>query len=348
MWAHFIVLLPTEKKAKNNLEMYNTKKIIRNAFRISKVRGESAIRLRVPAGYMQARYLEVVQKLAEKFGNGTVHLTTRQGYEIPGVKLTDLDKIKEYMADMVCDIEKESGVILEHPGEGYPEAGTRNVSACIGNRVCQFSNCDTTLLAQKIEKVIYPNNLHLKVAVAGCPNDCIKAHMNDVGIIATVRPEYDSERCILCEACKDNCKERVTNAIKTENYQILRDEEFCIQCGECILKCPTAALSRGKQLYRLIIGGRTGKKNPRLANTFIDDASEEVVLAVCRNVYPFMKRYCARHLPKELMGYIIDRMGYEVFKREILGGTVLNPEAKVAPHLDNPGYLYKIRMPINS
>lgn len=324
--------------------MYNTKKIIRNAFRISKVRGESVIRLRVPAGHLQAHYLKVVQELAEKFGNGTVHLTTRQGYEVPGIKLSELEKIKGYMADMICALEKESGVILEHPDEGYPEAGTRNVSACIGSRVCQFSNCDTTLLAQKIEKVIYPNNLHLKVAVTGCPNDCIKTHMNDIGIIATVKPVYDSQRCIFCEACKDNCKERVTGAITTKNYQIVRDEEYCIQCGECILKCPTAALSRGNQLYRIIIGGRTGKRNPRLANTFISDASEETVLMVCRNVYPFMKRYSARHLPKDLMGYIIDRMGYEIFKREIIQGVVLNPEAKVATHLENPGYFYKMRI----
>jgi anaerobic sulfite reductase subunit C len=323
--------------------MYNTKKIIRNAFRISKMRGESAVRLRIPGGHMEARYLEAIQELAEQFGNGTVHLTTRQGYEIPGIKLADLDRIKEYMAEMICGIERESGVILERHEEGYPESGTRNVCACIGNRVCQFSNSDTTTLAQKIERVIYPNNLHLKVAVAGCPNDCIKAHMHDIGIIATVCPEYDSEKCILCEACKDNCKERVTNAIKTENYKIIRDEEYCIQCGECILKCPTAALSRGKQLFRIIIGGRTGKRNPRLANTFINDASEEIVLAVCKNVYPFIKRYFARHLPKELMGYIIDRMGYERFRQEILEGVVLNPEAKVSVCLDNPGYFYKMR-----
>ena len=292
---------------------------------------------------MEARYLEVIQELAEQFGNGTVHLTTRQGYEIPGIKLADLDRIKQYIAEVICGIERESGVILERHEEGYPESGTRNVCACIGNRVCQFSNSDTTTLAQKIERVIYPNNLHLKVAVAGCPNDCIKAHMHDIGIIATVSPEYDSEKCIFCEACKDNCKESVTNAIKTENYKIIRDEEYCIQCGECILKCPTAAFSRGKQLYRIIIGGRTGKRNPRLASTFINDASEEIALAVCKNVYPFMKRYFARHLPKELMGYIIDRMGYERFKQEILEGVVLNPEAKVAFCLDNPGYFYKMR-----
>ncbi|MFQ5951796.1 MAG: sulfite reductase subunit C [Candidatus Omnitrophota bacterium] len=322
--------------------MYNTKKIIKNAFRISKIRGEGAIRIRVPGGHLEARHLEVIKTLAEKFGNGTVHLTTRQGYEIPGVKLADLEKVKKYMARMIDDIEKESNVILENPEEGYPQAGTRNVSACIGNRVCQFANSDTTLLAQKIENVIYPNNLHLKVALAACPNDCIKAHVNDIGIIANITPEYDEEKCIACEACIDNCQARVTNAMRMENYKVIRDEEYCIKCGECILKCPTGALSRGKQLYRIIVGGRTGKKNPRLTNTFIDDASEEVVLAVCKNVYHFIDKYIYRHLPKELIGYIIDREGYEVFTREVLKGVELNPEAEVLKP-DNPGYFYAVR-----
>ncbi|MFQ5952919.1 MAG: 4Fe-4S binding protein, partial [Candidatus Omnitrophota bacterium] len=275
-------------------------------------------------------------------GNGTVHLTTRQGWEIPGVKLADLEKIKKYMARMIEDIEKESGVIIEEPEAGYPSAGTRNVSACIGNRVCQFSNSDTTLLAQKIEGIIYPNNLHLKVAVAGCPNDCIKAHMNDIGIIANITPEYDEENCIVCEACMDTCRERITNAISIENCKVIIDKEYCIECGECILKCPTAALTRGKQLYRVMIGGRTGKRNPRLANTFIKGASEEVVLAVCKNVYRFIDKYIYRHLPKELMGYIIDREGFEAFSSEVLEGVQLNPEAEVVKP-DNPGYFYGVR-----
>lgn len=323
--------------------MYNTGRIIKNAFRISKVRGESAIRIRVPGGHLQAYHLTAIRKLAEDFGNGTVHLTTRQGYEIPGVKLADIEKIKKFMSEMIFCIEKDSGVILEDTQNGYPAAGTRNVSACIGNRVCQFANADTTILAQKIERAIYPNHLHLKVAVTGCPNDCIKAHMNDIGIIANVTPEYDKSKCILCEACKDRCKEGVTNAIKTDNYQIIRDEEYCIKCGECILKCPTGALRRTKQLYRILVGGRTGKRNPRIANTFIENASEEVVLAICKNVYAFIDKHIDRNLPKEHMGYIIDRAKYEQFTYEVLDGIQLNSDAKVMAELVNPGYFYKYR-----
>jgi anaerobic sulfite reductase subunit C len=291
---------------------------------------------------LDARYLSVVQELAERFGNGTVHLTTRQGYEIPGIKLALLDEVKQYMSDMIAGIESSCGVILEDAANGYPSAGTRNVSACIGNRVCRFANTDTTVLAQKIEKVIYPNDYHLKVAVTGCPNDCIKAHTQDIGIISSVMPEYDEENCIGCEACVDNCKKKITNALSVENFRVVRDENYCMNCGECILKCPMGAFFRGEKLYRIVIGGRTGKRNPRLANTFIKNASEEVVLGICKNVYNFMHLHIDRSLPKEHMGYIIDRAGFEVFSREVLAGIKLNRQAKISEPL-NPGYFYRRR-----
>ncbi len=322
--------------------MYDTKKIAKNAFRITKVRGESAVRIRVPGGHLQTKHMAAIQEVADRFGNGTVHLSTRQGFEIPGVQLADLDEIKAFMAPMLSEIEEKCGVAIASPESGYPSAGTRNVSACIGNRVCRFANTDTTALAQKIERAIYPNDYHLKVAVTGCPNDCIKAHLNDIGVVATVTPEYDAERCIMCEACTDNCSARVTNALWLEGTEVCRDDDYCLKCGECILKCPTGAQSRGKMLYRILLGGRTGKRNPRLATSFILNASEAVLLALCANVYGFIHRQINRHLPKEHLGYIIDRAGSETFAREVLEDVELNPEAVVVEQ-ENPGYVYPIR-----
>ncbi|MDP6635655.1 MAG: sulfite reductase subunit C [Phycisphaerae bacterium] len=322
--------------------MYDTKLLIKNAFRVSKVRGETAVRLRVPGGHMQAEYLSLIQELAEEFGNGTVHLTTRQGYEIPGIKLTDRDAVKRRMATMIERIERDCNVVIDAPEQGYPSAGTRNISACVGNRLCRFANFDTSNLARKIEKEIYPNDYHLKVAVTGCPNDCIKAHMQDIGIIGNVVPDYDEAECIACEACMDNCRKKITNALSIDNCRITRDEDYCIGCGECILKCPTGAFSRGRKLYRVVVGGRTGKRNPRLANTFIESAEEEVVMALFKNVYRYIDMHIDRSKPKEHMGYIVDRTGFTVFRDSVLEGVRLNPEA-IVHEVENPGYVYPRR-----
>ncbi len=322
--------------------MHNTKTIMQKAFRISKVRNESAIRIRVPGGHLDAAHLSVIRELAETFGNGTVHMTTRQGFEIPGVKLNDLGAISHHMAEMIADIEASCCVVLERPEDGYPAAGTRNVCACIGNRVCRFANFDTTALARKIEQVIYPNHYHLKVAITGCPNDCIKAHLHDIGIVGTVVPEYDQSRCIGCEACLDNCKKKITNALGFENYAITRDEDYCLQCGECILKCPTGAFSRGKKVYRILLGGRTGKRNPRLAQTFVENATQEIVLGICRNLHRYISTYIDSSKAKEHMGYIIDRTGFDTFKSLVLEGLTLGPDVKVIQPR-NPGYVYPRR-----
>ena len=109
----------------------NTKKAKKNAYRISKERGIGASRIRVPGGYLKAEILGMVQKIAETYGNGIVHLTTRQGFEIEGIRLEDMDAINEMLQPIIelLDINQTE------KGGGYPASGTRNVSACIGNNV---------------------------------------------------------------------------------------------------------------------------------------------------------------------------------------------------------------------
>ena len=74
---------------------YQYQKIEKNAFRVSKHRGETASRVRVPGGKCNAEVLSKVAEIARKYGNGSVHLTTRQGFEIEGISLTDIEKVNQ-------------------------------------------------------------------------------------------------------------------------------------------------------------------------------------------------------------------------------------------------------------
>lgn len=319
----------------------NAKKITRNAYRITSKRGLTCLRVRVPGGHMQAKYLSVVQEIADRFGNGTVHLTIRQGFEIPGIQFDKMAEVNRALASLIESLEKNIGVSLETVDEGYPAAGTRNISACIGNRVCPFANYDTAALAQRIERAVFPNHYHVKIALTGCPNDCIKAHLQDFGIIGQADVEIDPTRCIGCEACAKNCRSRVTGAIEMKNNRAVRDEQKCIGCGECVLKCPTGAWTRNpEKFYRLIILGRTGKKNPRLAATFVEWADETAIIQIIRNTYKFIDKYIDRSLPKQHLGYIVDRVGFAEFKRMALEGVSLGPKAKVAESMKWEGYRY--------
>ena len=223
----------------------NTKKLKKNAFRVSKVRGIGASRIRVPGGYLNAEVLGMVQEIAQTYGNGYVHLTTRQGFEIEGIRYEDMEEINKKLQPIIELLE----INQTDPNTGYPASGTRNISACIGNNVCPFANYNTAELAKRIEKAVFPNDLHFKIACTGCSNDCAKARMHDFGIIGMTMPQYDPMRCVNCQACVKGCKKLSVNALRVENYKIVRDEEKCIGCGVCITKCPTRALTRSKKKY---------------------------------------------------------------------------------------------------
>lgn len=296
----------------------NTKKVMKNAYRITKNKYETALRVRIPGGCVDPESLIIVSKIASEYGNGQIHMTTRQGFEILGIKMEHMEEVNK----LVQPIIDKMSINQEEKGKGYPSAGTRNISACIGNKVCPKAQYNTTEFAKKIEDAVFPNDLHVKVALTGCPNDCIKARSHDFGIIGMTLPKYDKDRCVSCGACVKKCKNLSTGALHAENYRVIRDHSKCIGCGECVLNCPTNAWTRdSKKYYRLAIMGRSGKKNPRLAEDFLVWADEENIIKIILNTYKYVEHYIDRSLPKEHIGYIVDRTGFMEFKKWALEGV---------------------------
>ena len=317
----------------------NTKKLKKNAFRVTKVRGKTASRVRVPGGHLDAKYLGLLQEIAEKYGNSTVHLTGRQGFEIPGIDFADMPAVNKMLQSIIEGLE----INQEEENCGYPAAGTRNVTACIGNRVCPYACYDTTGFAKRIEKAIFPNDLHFKVALTGCPNDCNKVRMHDFGIMGMTEPQYDSSRCISCMACVKACTKKSVGALTEVNFRPQRDSKKCIGCGECVNACPDAAWTRSKKKYfRLTLLGRTGKKNPRMGQDFIKWADEESITKIILNTYAYVKEYIDPQAPggKEHIGYIVDRTGVEEFLKWAMKDVQLPPIAEVYTPLYWKGIKY--------
>ena len=309
-----------------NIMDINTRVLKKNAFRVTKERGITALRIRIPGGHLKAEYLSLIQEIADKYGNGTVHITTRQGFEVPGIDMKYVNEINQMIQPIIEGLE----INQEIPGKGYTAAGTRNVSACIGNNVCPFGNYNTSNFAKRIEKSIFPNDLHFKIALTGCPNDCIKSRMHDFGIIGMTEPQFDRNRCVSCGACVKACTKKSTGALRGENYRPVRNHDKCIGCGQCVISCPTGAWSRSKEkYYRLTIFGRTGKKNPRLGEDFIIWADEESIVKIIQNTYKYVREYIAKDAPegKEHIGYIVDRTGFMEFKKWALEGVELSEKA---------------------
>lgn len=207
----------------------NVKALKKNAFRYSKVRGETASRVRVPGGLVSAKSMARIVEIAEEFGNGEIFLTNRQGVEIPGISLDDMPKVNALLQQVIEDTQ----INQEDTSQGYLASGTRNVVACPGKRLCPFGCYDTTAFAQRMDHEIFPNNRHVKVAFTGCSNDCAHVALNDFGIIGMTEPQYDPTRCIGCGQCVDWCQRRSVSALRLVNDKVVRDEDRCIGCGVC-------------------------------------------------------------------------------------------------------------------
>ena len=193
-------------------------------------------------GKMTAKELAAVAEAAEKFGNGQVALTVRLTAEIQKVPFENIEPLREFL--------KERG--LETGGTG---AKVRPVVSCKGT-TCQYGLIDTFALSEAIHKRFYEgwHDVKLphkfKIAVGGCPNNCVKPDLNDLGIVGQRVPVIDLEKCRGCKVCQieKNCPIHVPKVV---DGKVLIDDAQCNHCGRCINKCPFKAFEEYVPGYKV-------------------------------------------------------------------------------------------------
>ncbi len=192
-----------------------------------------------------------IAEAADKFGSGEVAMTTRLTLEIQGVPYDKLDDLFAFLG--------EHG--LESGGTG-PKV--RPIVSCKGT-TCQYGLIDTYALSEKLHEKFYkgwhgvtlPHKF--KIAVGGCPNNCVKPELNDVGIIGQRIPRVELSKCRGCKVCQieNNCPIKVA---KLDGGKIVINADVCNHCGRCVGKCPFGAVEESFGGYRVYIGGRWGKR----------------------------------------------------------------------------------------
>jgi dissimilatory sulfite reductase (desulfoviridin) alpha/beta subunit len=130
-----------------------------------------SVRLSVTGGRLETAQLQTIAELARRFGNGCVHLTTRQGVEIPHVPYENLAPLRTAL--------DEAGLKLAAAGKCV-----RGIIACPGS-YCVYGLIDSQSLAQNLHTRVGERNglpHKFKIGIAGCPNGCTKPKENDLGI----------------------------------------------------------------------------------------------------------------------------------------------------------------------
>ena len=272
----------------------------KGGFMRQKQKDNFSLRIRVVGGHLDAKQLAKVAEVSEKYGEGYVHLTSRQGVEIPFIKLSQIDEVKAAL---------EEGDVV--PGVCGPRV--RTITACQGAAICPSGCIDTYALAQELDERYFGRELphKFKFGVTGCQNNCLKAEENDVGIKGGIKVAWQEDKCIQCGVCEKACREK---AIKLEDNQVKVDYSKCNFCGRCAKSCPTDAWDV-KEAYLLSFGGTFGNSISKGESLLPLITSEEQLFRVTDAAIQFFDDYGKAG---ERFKFTIDRVGkdhlYEVLK----------------------------------
>ncbi|RGZ01552.1 FAD-dependent oxidoreductase [Clostridium sp. AM58-1XD] len=262
-------------------------------------------------GKVTAEENRVISEAAEKFGSGDITMTSRLTLEIQGVPYENIEPLREYLA--------QAG--LETGGTG---SKVRPVVSCKGT-TCQYGLIDTFALSEEIHERFYHGYSQVKlphkfkIAVGGCPNNCVKPDLNDLGVIGQKVPVVDMEKCRGCKVCQvvDSCPIQIAG-LEDGRLRINMDE--CNHCGRCSGKCPFGALEGHTDGYKVYIGGRWGKKvahGQALEKIFTTE--EEVLNVIEKAILLFREQ----GITGERFADTIGRIGFENVQEQLLADELL-------------------------
>ena len=143
--------------------------------------GTYMLRVRFPGGGVLPHQMRALAAVARTYGNGTLHVTTRQDIQVHRVLVNGIHPalIELY----------EAGLSTKGGGGNT----VRNITGCRDSGVCIDAEFDVTPYTCAVTEFLLPDPLNyqlprkFKIAFSGCSRDCSGATVNDVGFIAKMR-----------------------------------------------------------------------------------------------------------------------------------------------------------------
>ena len=262
-------------------------------------------------GKITAQQHRVIAEASEKYGSGVVTMTVRLTLEIQGVKYENIQPLVDFLA-----------------ANGLRTGGTgkrvRPVVSCKGT-TCQYGLIDTFSLSEKVHERFYEGMRGVtlphkfKIAVGGCPNNCVKPDLNDLGVIGQRIPTVYLDKCRGCKKCRVEaaCPIKVAHVA---DGKIVIDPAACNHCGRCRNMCPFGAVTDYRNGYKIYLGGRWGKRVAQGRALSVLLHSEEDVIKMVEKAILFFKAYGNRG---ERFADVIARIGFEETEKLLLSDELL-------------------------
>jgi sulfite reductase (ferredoxin) len=143
--------------------------------------GRFMVRVRLGAGLALPHQLERIARLGGQYGNGVLHVTTRQDIQIHDLTLESTVAVQEKLLEVGLSARGGGGNTV------------RNVTACPRASVCPKAVFDVAPHAIATAEYLLqsPRSFSLprkyKIAFSGCSDDCAFASVNDLGFFAHER-----------------------------------------------------------------------------------------------------------------------------------------------------------------
>lgn len=261
-------------------------------------------------GKITAKELALIANLAKEYGNGVTAMTTRLTLEIQQVPLANIEPLRAKLQEVGMDI-------------GGTGSKVRPVVSCKGT-TCQYGLIDTFDLSQKLHKIFYEGYRDVvlphkfKIAVGGCPNNCVKPDLNDLGIVGQRVPSFDYSKCRGCKVCQveQNCPIKVAKLV---DGKLSVSASECNNCGRCKNRCPFGVTETYTTGYKVYIAGRWGKKvafGKPLNKIFL---SEEKVIDLVERTILFFRD---EGITGERLSDTVTRLGFDYVEQKLLSGQV--------------------------
>jgi sulfite reductase beta subunit-like hemoprotein len=142
--------------------------------------GVHMIRTKIPGGTLTARQMDALADIADEFGGGKGHLTTRQNIQYHFVPLAQVPDLLHCLAD----------VRLTTREACYNTV--RNVTACPLSGLLEDEIFDVQPYARQVAFAFLHQELtdslprKFKIAFSGCKDDCMLGAIHDIGLRAVI------------------------------------------------------------------------------------------------------------------------------------------------------------------
>ncbi|MDY5577390.1 MAG: C-GCAxxG-C-C family (seleno)protein [Lachnospiraceae bacterium] len=268
-------------------------------------------------GRITAKESMAIAEAAKLYGDGHMMLTTRLTVEVSGVDFNNISAFQEYIS--------RAGLVTGGTG-----SKVRPIVCCKGT-TCQYGLYDTYELSEEAHRKFYIGyrNVSLphkfKIAFGGCPNNCVKPNLNDIGIIGAKVPQYDESVCRGCKKCQIEAACPI-HAAKLSDGKLTIDWDKCNNCGRCIGKCPFHCSDEGTYGYKIYIGGRWGKNvaQGQMLNKLF--TSKQEVLDTIEKTILFFR---SEGISGERLADTVNRVGFEKAEAMILSDELLKRKNEI-------------------